>query len=80
MKEGKERWKKQGGAGQQIACLTMSRVTENIFLPLSILTQSVTLSATDIYTTLYFVNQRNYKTLAMWACALTNIHYFYSLK
>jgi hypothetical protein len=33
----------------------------------------------DFHTTLYFVNQRNYKTLAMQAHALTRTHYFYSL-
>jgi hypothetical protein len=34
---------------------------------------------TDFYTTLYFVNQRNYKTLAMHAHAVTRTRYFYSL-
>jgi hypothetical protein len=33
----------------------------------------------DFYTTLYFVNQRNYKTLAMQAHAFTRTRYFYSL-
>jgi hypothetical protein len=41
-------------------------------------TQSVAFSYTDFYTTLYFVNQRNYKTLAMQAHALTRTRYFYS--
>jgi hypothetical protein len=36
-------------------------------------------SYTDFYTTLYFVNQRNYKTLAMQTHALTHTCYFYSL-
>jgi hypothetical protein len=49
------------------------------FFPLLISTQSVTFSWTDFYTTLYFVNQRNYKTLAMQAHALTRTRYFYSL-
>jgi hypothetical protein len=39
----------------------------------------VAFSYTDFYTTLYFVNQRNYKTLAMQAHALTRKRYFYSL-
>jgi hypothetical protein len=33
---------------------------------------------TDFYTALYFVNQRNYKTLAMQVHALTRTRYFYS--
>jgi hypothetical protein len=49
------------------------------FFPLLILTQSVALWYTDFHTTVYFVNQRNYKTLAMQAHALTDIHYLYSL-
>jgi hypothetical protein len=34
---------------------------------------------TDFHTTLYFVNQRKYKTQAMQAHALTRTRYFYSL-
>jgi hypothetical protein len=56
----------------------MCSVIENIF-PLLISTQSVAFSHTDFYTTLYFVNQRNYKTLAMQEHALTRTRYFYSL-
>jgi hypothetical protein len=41
--------------------------------------QSVAFWYTDFYTTLYFVNQRNYKTLAMQAHALTHTHYFCTL-
>jgi hypothetical protein len=52
--------------------------TENIF-PLLISTQSVAFWFTNFYTTLYLVNQRNYKTLAMQAHALTPTRYFYSL-
>jgi hypothetical protein len=33
----------------------------------------------DFYTTLYFVTQKNYKTLEMQAHALTRMRYFYSL-
>jgi hypothetical protein len=39
----------------------------------------VTFSRTDFYTTLNFVNQRNYKTLAMQTHALTRTRYFYGL-
>jgi hypothetical protein len=39
----------------------------------------VAFSCTDFHTTLYFVNQRNYKTLAMQSHALTRTRYFYSL-
>jgi hypothetical protein len=46
---------------------------------LSISTQSVEFWYTDFYTTLYFVNQRNYKTLAMQAHAFPLTRYFYSL-
>jgi hypothetical protein len=56
----------------------MYSVTQNTFFPLFISTQSVAFSYTDFYTTLYFVNQRNYKTLAMPAHALTHTRYFYS--
>jgi hypothetical protein len=52
-------------------------LTETIF-PLLIATQSVAFWYTDFCTTLYFVNQRNYKTLAMQAHALTRKRYFYS--
>jgi hypothetical protein len=56
----------------------MYSVTENMCSPFSI--QSVAFWYTDFYTTLYFVSQRNYKTLAMQADALTRTRYFYSLK
>jgi hypothetical protein len=56
----------------------MKSATENIF-PLLISTQSVTFLFTDFYTTLYFVNQGNYKTLAVQAHALTRTRCFYSL-
>jgi hypothetical protein len=46
---------------------------------LLISTQSVSFWYNDFYTTLYFVNQRNYKTLAMQTHALTHTRYFYSL-
>jgi hypothetical protein len=55
----------------------MFSATENFFL--SILTQSVAFWYTDFYTTLYFVNQRNYKTLGMQAHTLTRARYFYIL-
>jgi hypothetical protein len=53
-------------------------ITENFF-PLLISTQSVAFLYTDFCTTLYFVNQRNCKTLAMQAHALTRMRYFCSL-
>jgi hypothetical protein len=56
----------------------MAKSLETLF-PLLISTQSVDVSNTDFYTTLYFVNQRNYKTLAMQAQALTRARCFYSL-
>jgi hypothetical protein len=56
----------------------MYRVTKNTF-PLLISTQSVAFFYNDLNTTLYFVNQRNYKTLEMQAHALTRTTYFYSL-
>jgi hypothetical protein len=46
---------------------------------LLISTKSVPFVCTDFFTTLYFVNQRNYKTLAMLAHALTCTRYFCSL-
>jgi hypothetical protein len=49
------------------------------FSPFLISIQSVAFSYTDFYTALYFVNQRNYKTLATQAHALTRTRYFYSL-
>jgi hypothetical protein len=49
------------------------------FCPLLISTQSVTFWYTDFHTRMYFVNQRNYKTLAMQAHTLTHTRYFYSL-
>jgi hypothetical protein len=52
--------------------------TENLF-SLLISTQSTAFCYTDFYTTLYSVNQRNYKTLAMQAHALTRTRYFYNL-
>jgi hypothetical protein len=39
----------------------------------------VAFSYPDFHTTLYFLKQRNYKTLKMQAHALTRTHYFYSL-
>jgi hypothetical protein len=56
----KGRLKGQGGPRLQRVCLSMYSVTENIFFPFS--TQLVAFSYTDFFTTLYFVNQRNYKT------------------
>jgi hypothetical protein len=53
----------------------MFSVSENI-VPILISTQSVAFWYTDFHTTLYFVNQRNYKTLAMQAHALTRTRYF----
>jgi hypothetical protein len=50
-------------------------VIENIF-SLLISTQSVAFTY-DFYTTLCFVNQRNYTTLAMQTHALTRTRYFY---
>jgi hypothetical protein len=79
LKEGKGRWKGQGRTRRQRVWLnTYNSAIENI-LPLLISTQSVAFSCTDFCTTLYFVNQRNYKTLAMLAHALTRTRYFYSL-
>jgi hypothetical protein len=75
---GEGRWEGQGAARRQRVCLSMYSVTENIY-SLLISTQSVAFSCTDFYTTLYFTNQRNYKTLAMQAHALTRTRYFYSL-
>jgi hypothetical protein len=49
------------------------------FFPLLISTQPVAFSSTGFCTTLYFVNQRNYKKTAMQAHALTRALYFYSL-
>jgi hypothetical protein len=49
------------------------------FFPLLISTQSVEFWYIDFYTTLCFVNQRNKKTNAMLAHALTGTRYFYSL-
>jgi hypothetical protein len=54
----------------------MYSVAENIF-PLLIQTQSVAFWYNDFYTKLYFVYQRDYKTLAMQAHALTRTRYFY---
>jgi hypothetical protein len=73
-----ERWKGQGGARRQRVCLNMCTINENIF-SLLISTQLVAFWCNDFYTALYFVNQRNYKTLAMQAHALTRTRYFYSL-
>jgi hypothetical protein len=77
-KVGKKKWTGQGTARWQRVCLNIYSVIENIF-PLFISTQSVAFSFTDFYTTLYFVNQRNYKTLAMLAHTLTHTRNFYSL-
>jgi hypothetical protein len=77
-KDGKERWKGQGVARQQRVCLSMYSVNENIF-PLLISTQSAAFWFTDFHITLYFVNQRNYKTLAMQAHVFTRTRYFYNL-
>jgi hypothetical protein len=55
----------------------MFRVTENIFSPFN--TIGGLFDTLTFYTTLYFVNQRNYKTLMMQAHALTRKCYFYSL-
>jgi hypothetical protein len=76
--EGKGRWK---GKGQQDGneSVWAWRVQLKTFFPLLISTQSVAFSYTDFYTTLYFVNQRNYKTLAMQTHAFTRTRYFYSL-
>jgi hypothetical protein len=52
--------------------------TENIF-PLFISTESVSFWCTNFSTTLYFVNQRNYKTLAVQTHALTRTRYIYNL-
>jgi hypothetical protein len=57
----------------------MCNVTKNSLFPLLISTQSVAFWYTDFYTTLYFVNQRHYKTPATQAHALTRTRYFYSL-
>jgi hypothetical protein len=56
----------------------MYTTTENMFAVL-VSTQSVAFSYTDFHTTLYFVNQRNYKTQAMQALVLTHTRYFYGL-
>jgi hypothetical protein len=56
----------------------MYTATENIF-PLLISTQSMAFWNTNFYTALYFVNQRNDKTLAMQTHALTRTRCFYSL-
>jgi hypothetical protein len=58
---------------------SLSEHAQKIFFFLLISTQSVAFSYTDFYTTLYFVIQRNYRTLAMQAQTLTRTRYFYSL-
>jgi hypothetical protein len=78
--EGKmERAGRWGGGQDGKECVWVCTVQRKIFLPLLILTHSVAFSYTNFYTTLYFVNQRNYKTLAIQAHALTRTRYFYSL-
>jgi hypothetical protein len=77
LKEGKGRWKGQGGARWQRVCLNMYGITENIF-PFQFRHNRWHFH-TLTYTTLYFVNQRSYKTLAMQAHAFTRTRCFYSL-
>jgi hypothetical protein len=67
--------KMEGSRRNKKACFVL---TENISPPPLISTQSVAFSCTDFNATLYFVNQRNYKTLAMQAHASTSTRYFYS--
>jgi hypothetical protein len=77
---GKEVGKGRGGGGlkTQRVCLSMRRKTENFF-SLLISTQSVAFWCPDFLTALYFVNQRNFKTLAMQIRGLTRTRYFCSL-
>jgi hypothetical protein len=79
LKEGKGRWKGQGGARWQKSLSEHVKFYWKHFFPLLISTQSVAFWYTDFYITLYFVNQRKYKTLAMQAHALTRTRYFCSL-
>jgi hypothetical protein len=67
-----------GRARWQSVYLSMYSATENIFSPFNFDTIG-DISYTDFYTALYFENQRNYKTLAMQAHALTRTRYFFSL-
>jgi hypothetical protein len=64
--------------GSKTAKSLCEHVLCNLFFFPLISTQSVAFWYTDFYTTLYFVNQRNYKTLAMQAHALTRTRYFYN--
>jgi hypothetical protein len=50
-----------------------------LFVALLISTQSVAFLYADFHTALYFVNQSNYKALAMQAHTLTRTHFFRSL-
>jgi hypothetical protein len=70
--------KGNGGSRRQKVCLSMFSITEKIF-PLLISTQSVAFSCTNFFTAPCFVNQRNYKPLAVQAHALTRTRNFKSL-
>jgi hypothetical protein len=69
-----ERGEGQGEARRQRVCVSMYCVTENICSPFNF----DTVGGILMTSTPYFVNQRNYKTLAMQAHALTRTRYFYS--
>jgi hypothetical protein len=65
----------QDGKESLWACIEQLKT----FISHLILTQSVAFRYTDFYTALYFVNQRNYRPLAVQAHDLTRTRYFYSI-
>jgi hypothetical protein len=80
-KRGREDWKgrwEQNGK-ESLSMCSACVCNRKRCCPRLISTQSVAFSYTDLNTALYFVNERNYRTLAMQAHALTRTRYFCSL-
>jgi glucose-6-phosphate-specific signal transduction histidine kinase len=72
------RWKGQGVARWRIICLSLIAQLKTFF-SLLIFAEFVAFWYSDFYTTLYFVNQRNHKPLALQAHTLTCRCFFCSL-
>jgi hypothetical protein len=71
------RWRGQGETRWHTVCHSVYNVTENMFSVL--VRHNLWHFDTHFYTTLYFVNQRNCRTLAMRTHALTRTRYFCSI-